>query len=44
MRPCHLNPSALEKLTSWIDAYRLTAERQFRRIDAILETVKEQEK
>lgn len=43
-RPCHLNPSALEKLTSWIDAYRLTAERQFRRIDAILETVKEQEK
>lgn len=43
-RPCHLNPSALEELTSWIDEYRLTAERKFRRIDAILETVKEQEK
>lgn len=43
-RPCHLNPSALEELTSWIDEYRLIAERKFRRIDAILETVKEQEK
>jgi DNA-binding transcriptional ArsR family regulator len=42
-RPCHLNPSALEELTSWIDEYRLAAERKFRRIDAILETVKEQE-
>ena len=43
-RPCHLNPSALEALTSWIDEYRLTSERRFRRIDAVLETVKEQEK
>src|SRR5687768_4977393 len=37
-RPCHLNPAALEDLTSWIDDYRLTAERRFRRIDAVLET------
>jgi DNA-binding transcriptional ArsR family regulator len=43
-RPCHLNPAALEDLTSWIDDYRLAAERRFRRIDAILETVKEQQK
>jgi DNA-binding transcriptional ArsR family regulator len=43
-RPCHLNPSALEALTSWIDEYRLTSERRFRRIDAILETVKEQDR
>ncbi|GAA1608907.1 metalloregulator ArsR/SmtB family transcription factor [Kribbella sancticallisti] len=43
-RPCHLNPSALEALTGWIDEYRLASERQFRRIDAILETVKEQER
>ncbi len=43
-RPCHLNPSALEELTGWIDEYRLGSERRFRRIDAILETVKEQEK
>ena len=43
-RPCHLNPAALENLTSWIDEYRLAAESRFRRIDAILETVKEQQK
>jgi DNA-binding transcriptional ArsR family regulator len=43
-RPCHLNPAALEDLTSWIDDYRLAAERRFRRIDAVLETVKEQQK
>jgi DNA-binding transcriptional ArsR family regulator len=42
-RPCHLEPAALEALTSWIDEYRLISERQFRRIDAILETVKEQD-
>ncbi len=43
-RPCHLNPSALEDLTSWIDDYRLASERRFRRIDAVLETVKEQDR
>jgi DNA-binding transcriptional ArsR family regulator len=42
-RPCRLNPAALEALTSWIDSYRLTSERRFRQIDAILETVKEQD-
>ncbi|TCN38835.1 DNA-binding transcriptional ArsR family regulator [Kribbella orskensis] len=42
-RPCHLNPTALEELTSWIDEYRLASERRFRRIDAVLQTVKEQE-
>jgi len=42
-RPCHLNPSALESLTSWIDGYRLASEARFRRIDALLETVKEQD-
>ena len=42
-RPCRLDPAALEALTSWIDDYRLTAERRFRRIDTILETVKEQD-
>ncbi len=40
-RPCRLNPAALEALTSWIDDYRLASERQFRRIDAVLQTVKE---
>jgi DNA-binding transcriptional ArsR family regulator len=43
-RPCHLNPTALEALTSWIDGYRLTAEGRHRRIDAVLETVKEQDR
>lgn len=35
-RPCHLDPAALERLTAWIDEYRLTAERQYRRLDALL--------
>lgn len=43
-RPCRLNPSALEGLTGWIDGYRLAAEARFRRIDAVLETVKEQDR
>ncbi len=43
-RPCRLNPAALEELTSWIDDYRLASERQFRRIDAVLRTVKEQDR
>jgi DNA-binding transcriptional ArsR family regulator len=43
-RPCHLAPAALESLTAWIDTYRLIAERQNRRLDAVLETMKEQEK
>lgn len=42
-RPCHLVPAALEALTSWIDEYRLETERRFRRMDALLRTVKEQE-
>jgi DNA-binding transcriptional ArsR family regulator len=28
-RPCHLNPAALEALTSWIDEYRLASERRY---------------
>jgi DNA-binding transcriptional ArsR family regulator len=43
-RPCHLNPVALEALTSWIDNYRLDTERAFRRLDAILGTPKENER
>lgn len=42
-RPCHLDPAALEALTSWIDRYRLVAEQQHRALDAILETLKEQQ-
>jgi DNA-binding transcriptional ArsR family regulator len=43
-RPCHLEPSALEALTGWIDTYRIIAERQYRRLDAVLEKIREQEK
>ena len=42
-RPCHLDPAALEALTGWIDSYRLIAERQYRRLDAVLDTMKEKE-
>ncbi len=36
-RPCHLDAAALEELTSWIDRHRLETERQYRRLDAVLE-------
>ena len=35
-RPVHLEPAALEELTSWIDRYRLLHEQQFRRLDEVL--------
>lgn len=43
-RPCHLDPAALEVLTSWIDTYRLVAEQQYRSLDRVLDTLKEKEK
>ena len=36
-RPVHLDAAALERLTAWIDRYRLDAERRFRALDALLE-------
>src|SRR6478609_11757672 len=38
-RPVHLNPSALEELTAWIDHYRLIHERRFRSLDALLDAM-----
>jgi hypothetical protein len=32
----HLDAGALERLTGWIDRYRLDAERNYRRLDAVL--------
>ena len=43
-RPCHLNAAALEELTGWIETYRAEVERRYRRLDAVLETMKEQER
>ncbi|RSD16516.1 ArsR/SmtB family transcription factor [Amycolatopsis eburnea] len=42
-RPCHLVPAALEALTGWIDTYRLATERTYRRLDAVLETLEEEQ-
>jgi DNA-binding transcriptional ArsR family regulator len=38
-RPVHLDAAALERLTAWIDRYRLIAEDRFRRLDALLDTM-----
>lgn len=35
-RPVHLDAAALERLTAWIDPYRLQAEAAYRRLDAVL--------
>jgi hypothetical protein len=32
----HLDAGALERLTAWIDGYRLDAERNYRRLDGLL--------
>ena len=42
-RPVHLDPAALESVTAWIDAYRLQAERSYRRLDAVLGALKKQQ-
>ncbi len=38
-RPVHLDAGALEAVTAWIDRYRLDAERNYRRLDALLTDV-----
>jgi DNA-binding transcriptional ArsR family regulator len=43
-RPVHLEAAALEQLTSWIDRYRLDAERNYRRLDVLLAAMTEEEK
>ncbi|MDP5227494.1 MULTISPECIES: metalloregulator ArsR/SmtB family transcription factor [Arthrobacter] len=35
-RPVHLDAAALERLTAWIDRYRLEAEARYRRLDDVL--------
>ena len=35
-RPAHLIPVAHDRLTAWIDPYRLTTESHFRRLDSLL--------
>jgi DNA-binding transcriptional ArsR family regulator len=40
-RPVHLDAAALERLTAWIDRYRLLAEARYRRLDAVLDALSE---
>src|SRR2546423_1554041 len=42
--PCRLAPGALGALTSWIDPYRLAVGAQYRRLDDVLDPLKEQQK
>ncbi|MCR1162976.1 metalloregulator ArsR/SmtB family transcription factor [Paenarthrobacter sp. UW852] len=35
-RPVHLDAAALERLTAWLDQYRLIAERRYRLLDELL--------
>lgn len=35
-RPCNLEAAALERMTAWIDHYRLAKERQLRALDEVL--------
>lgn len=42
-RPVHLDAAALERLTAWLDRYRLDAERNYRRLDALLKTITEED-
>jgi DNA-binding transcriptional ArsR family regulator len=42
-RPVHLDAAALERLTAWIDRYRLLAEARYRRLDALLDTMQHAE-
>ncbi len=41
-RPCHLEAAALERLTAWIDQYRLVKERQYRALDEVLDGMREE--
>jgi DNA-binding transcriptional ArsR family regulator len=43
-RPSHLVPAALERLTAWIDGYRLQTESSYRRLDALLSQISEERK
>jgi len=43
-RPVHLHPVQLEAMTVWIDRYRLQHEKQYRRLDAVLEDMEKEKR
>lgn len=42
-RPCHLEADVFDLMTRWIERYRREAEDRFRRLDAVLEQLDDQE-
>ncbi|MEY9873029.1 DNA-binding transcriptional ArsR family regulator [Streptacidiphilus sp. MAP12-33] len=43
-RPCHLETAVLDEMTAWVDRYRRAAEQRFRRLDAVLAALAEDER
>lgn len=43
-RPCHLEAEVFDLMTEWIERYRREAEQRFRRLDAVLADIDENEK
>ena len=43
-RPCRLEPQVLADASGWLDHYRDVWEKHFRRLDALLEEMKSQQK
>jgi DNA-binding transcriptional ArsR family regulator len=43
-RPCRLEPKPLAEATEWMEGYREAWEHSFRRLDALLEELKTEEK
>ena len=43
-RPCRLEPQMLADASGWLDHYREVWEKNFRRLDALLEEMKSQQK
>jgi DNA-binding transcriptional ArsR family regulator len=42
-RPVHLEADVLDLMTTWIERYRLQAEERFRRLDALLATLPDED-
>lgn len=40
-RPCHLEAEVFDLMTKWLERYRRQAEERFRRLDAVLAAMKE---
>jgi len=43
-RPVHLEAEVFDLMTKWIERYRRLAEERYRKLDAVLETMSENEK